>query len=123
MIRMKMNAGRGALGAAMLGACLGLCQGSTVAWLPAQLCLVLMAALLQQCEGHARRVAVQAWLFALAYGVAGLIFIPLSLPEHRGWPLVLPLVIVIAAHGGLLAAAAVVIQRLPAAGPWRWVLA
>lgn len=120
---MNINARTGALGAAMLGACLGLCHGSAWAWLPAQLCLVLMLALLHRSQGQARHVALQTWLFGLAYGVAGLIFMPLSLPEHRGLILMLPMVAMIALHAGLVAAGALLLLRLPAAGPWRWVLA
>lgn len=120
---MKINARTGGLGAALLGTCLGLCHGSAWAWLPAQLCLVLMLALLQHRQERARDVAWLTWLFGLAYGTAGLLFIPLSLPEHRGWLLMLPMVAMIAVHAGLVAAAAAALQRLPAAGPWRWALA
>lgn len=120
---MKINALSTGLGAALLGACLGLCHGSAWAWLPAQLCLLLILALLQHGQARTRRVALQTWLFSTAYGLASMGYVPLSMPDWRGVPLLLPLTLTLAAEACLPALAAALIHRASRPGSWLWATA
>ncbi|HLO95111.1 MAG TPA: apolipoprotein N-acyltransferase [Burkholderiaceae bacterium] len=119
---MNTKAIAGALGAAMLGACLGLCQGSAWAWAPAQLCLVLFLLLIQQGQARCGGLALQTWLFGMAYGLAGLAYMPLSLPGLRGLPMLAAMSAMMALHATLVAACAAFIHRLPLSRLQRWTL-